>query len=92
MKLKAAMNTTPPVPNQVNVSNPSTQLELSPVQLARLETCLLPHIGPIAGSLIRRALASTNNRENLAQILLDSVNDPSTQAKLMQEINAIMNE
>jgi serine/threonine protein kinase len=92
MKLKAAMHTTPPAPNPVNVSNPSTQLELSPVQMAKLESCLLPHIGPIASSLIRRAMATTSNWETVCEILSDSLNDPEEKAALLTAIRNIVAE
>ena len=90
MKLKAAMHTTPPVPNQINVSKPSAQLELSPVQVARLESCLLPYIGPIAGSLIRRAMASTNDWGTVCQILSESLNNPDEKAELLNKIEDII--
>jgi len=91
MKLKAAIHTTPPIPNPVNVSNPSSRLELSPVQLAELESCLLPYIGPIAGSLIRRAIAATSDRDTLCDILVDSLNDPSEKTELVTRIRDIIN-
>jgi len=91
MKLKASMHTTPPAPNPINVSNPSTQLELSPVQLAKMESCLLPVIGPIAGSLIRRSLASTTDWDTVCQILTDSLNDPAEKSRISNEIKDIIN-
>lgn len=92
MKLKAAMKTTPPVPNPIKVSQPSAQLELTPVQLAKLESCLLPYVGPIAGSLIRRALATTGERDALCHILAEATPNPTEQALLMDKIRDIINE
>ena len=92
MKLKAAMNTTPPAPNPMKVSNPSTQLNLSPVQLAKLESHMLPYVGPIAGSLIRRAIATTNDWRSVCQILTDSVTNADDQKKLMDKIKDIVSE
>jgi hypothetical protein len=92
MKLKAAMNTTPPVPNPIKVSNPSAQLDLSPVQLAKLESCLLPYVGPIAGTLIRRAIATTGEWEVVCQILVDSLTNPKDQAALLEKIKGVMSE
>jgi len=92
MKLKAAMNTTPPAPNPVRLSNPSAQLELSPVQLAKLESFLLPYVGPIAGSLIRRAIATTGDWEMVCQILTDSLTNPDDQTALMNKIKDVVNE
>jgi serine/threonine-protein kinase len=91
MKLKAAMNTTP-APNPIKVSNPSAQLELSPVQLAKLESCLLPYVGPIAGTLIRRAIATTGEWEMVCQILADSLTNPKDQAALLEKIKGVMSE
>jgi serine/threonine protein kinase len=92
IKLKATMNTTPPIPNPVKVSNPSTHLEISPLQLAKLESCLLPYIGPIAGSLIRRALASTSDWDDLCEILADSLTDKNDKSALINKIKGIANE
>lgn len=92
MKLKAAMNTTPPAPNVIKVSNPSAQLDLSPVQLAKLESCMLPYVGPIAGSLIRRAIATSGEWEVVCQILVDSLTNQEDQATLMAKIKDIASE
>lgn len=92
MKLKAAMNTTPPAPNPIKVSNPSAQLDLSPVQLAKLESCLLPYVGPIAGSMIRRALATSGEWETVCQILVDSLNNHDDKTTVMSRIKDIINE
>ena len=86
------MNTTPPAPHTVKVSSPSSRLELSPVQLAKLETCLLPYVGPIAGSLIRRAIATSGDREVVCQILADSLTNPTEQVTLRQKIKEIVTE
>lgn len=92
MKLKAAMHTTPPVPNQVNVSNPSTQLELAPVQLAKLETCLLPHVGPIAGMLIRRALATSNDTDTFCHHLVESLSNENEKTSIQQVVKDIIDD
>ncbi len=92
MKLKAAMNTTPPAVNPVNVSNPSNHLELTPVQLAKLESCLLPYVGPIAGSLIRRAIATSGDRDVVCQILAESLTNPAEQLTARQKMKSIMTE
>jgi serine/threonine protein kinase len=92
MKLKAAMNTTPPAPDPIRVSHPSSRLELSPVQMAKLESCLLPYVGPIAGSLIRRAIATSGDRNTVCQILTDSLTNPTDQMNLRNRLNEIMAE
>ena len=92
MKLRAAMHTTPPVPNQIKVSHPSTQLELTPVQLARLESCLLPHLGPIAGPMIRRALATTGEIDTVCELLTQSLTNKEEKTALVLEIKTIISE
>lgn len=90
MKLKASMNTTPPSPNAIKVSNPSAQLELSPLQLANIETILLPCIGPIAGSLIRRALATTSDWDEVLKIFTDSLAETDDKIAITKEIKAVV--
>jgi hypothetical protein len=92
MKLRAAMHTTPPVPNQIKISHPSTQLELAPVQLAKLESCLLPHLGPIAGPMIRRALATTGEIDKVCELLTQSINNNDEKTALALEIKSIISE
>lgn len=92
MKLRAAMHTTPPLPNPIKISNPSTQLELAPVQLAKLESCLLPHIGPIAGPLIRRALATTGDVESICELLTESLTKNEEKTALLHKIKVIISE
>jgi hypothetical protein len=55
-----------------------------------LESCLLPYIGPIAGSLIRRAMASTNDWGTVCQILSESLNNPDEKAELLNKIEDII--
>ena len=92
MKLKASMNTTPPSPNSIRVTNPSAQLVLSPVQQAKIETLLIPHIGPIAGSLVRRAMATTSDWNEACHVLTDSLTNSSDKTKITTTIMAIINE
>jgi serine/threonine-protein kinase len=92
ISLKAAMNTTPPVPNHINVSNPSTQMELSPVQVAKLEACLLPHVGPIAATMIRRASAASSGPEDFCRILSDSISNSGDKAIVSRQIEEIVNQ
>ena len=90
MKLKASMNTTPPSPSAIKVSNPSTQLELSPLQLAQIETILIPLIVPIAGSLIRRTLASTSSWDEVLKIFSESLAETDDKIAITQEIKAVL--
>ncbi len=92
MKLKASMNTTPPSPQAIQLSNPSTQLELSPMQLAQIETILLPNIGPIAGSLIRRAMASTSDWDEVLQIFSDALASADDKITIIKNIKTIIND
>jgi serine/threonine-protein kinase len=90
LRMKAAMHTTIPKANRIMVSNASTQIELTPVQLARLETCLLPYVGPIAATLIRRTLASTNDIDRICEMLTEIATRTEDRTKLCHEIKTIL--
>ena len=90
--LKAAMNTTPPSPSSIRISNPSHQMELTAVQSAKLESCLLPHLGPIAGTMIRHACAAASDKDDLCRILTEGLTNPAEKDSVSKQIAAILNE
>lgn len=90
LKIRASLHTVPPIPNQIKVSHASAQLELAPVQLAKLEARLLPHVGPIAGMMIRRAIATTGEVDRVCEILTESLPDNEERKALMNEIKKII--
>lgn len=65
IKAKAALHTNPPAPRTLAGHLDGTGFEMSPAQLALLEKHLLPQVGPIAGTMIRRVAASTSDWDTL---------------------------
>jgi len=90
--LKAATNTAPPAPDRIAASSPSSHLELTPIQMARLEACLLPYLGPIAATVIRHASAAFTTGEELARTLSDNVTNPDDRASVLQRMEAIVKD
>jgi len=88
--LRAATNTIPPSPGRINASRPSAHVDLTPTQVTRLEACLLPYVGPIAATIIRRAIAASTTGDELARMLSDSVATSDERETLSRRIEAII--
>jgi len=57
--------TSPPVPGILNTDGSLQGVELSPLQLANIEATMLPFIGPIAQTIIKREQVKANNLPDL---------------------------
>lgn len=86
IKLKMVAHTQPPIPKTAQSSGPLTGIDLTPEQLALLETSLIPHIGPIAGALIRHASSQASQFEELCQHLAEQIPGENERNQFLRKV------
>jgi serine/threonine-protein kinase len=61
----------------------------SPAMLEAAQRLLARQLGPIAGLLVKKALAAAPQREAFIQRLAAAVDDPATRARLVDELRRL---
>lgn len=86
VRLQLAARTHPPAPHYIRTDGTVAGIDLTAEQLAMLEACFTPFIGPIAGTLIRRAAKQAGHFEELCQILAKMLPDAQEQQQFIQQV------
>ncbi|MGI9290109.1 MAG: serine/threonine-protein kinase [Gammaproteobacteria bacterium] len=86
IKIRAAMQTSPPAPRSPGNNNPDNAFDPSPAQLAILEDSLLPKLGPIAPVLIRRVAVNAKDWESLCDLLSQYIDNQQDTSKFLKEV------
>ena len=87
VKQRLAAHTHPPLPRTVQTDGTVCGVNLSPAQLAQLEAGFTPYIGPMAGTLIRRAAGKVNRFDELCQLLAEHIPNPLERQRFLQEVH-----
>ena len=69
---------------------PAPSQSFSPEMLKALEGVLLPLIGPLAGPLVKRSAARSQDRDELVELLCRSAGDFSNDPTLLRNLRAVL--
>jgi len=86
VKLQLAAHTHPPIPKTVHTNGTVSGINLTPAELAQLETSFMPFIGPIAGALIRRAACQVSEFGELCQLLAEQIPNENERRHFLQAV------
>lgn len=89
METRVAVLTTPPVPRALKTDGSLAGVELSTVQLAELEKALIPFLGPIAQTMIKRTAANVSTMEELRDALLERLDNVNEKNLFIQETHTL---
>jgi len=86
LESRLAALTTPPLPRGVKTDGSLLGVELSAALLAEMETALLPHLGPIAQTMIRRYAANTSSLAGLCEKLAQQIDNENDKQAFLQHM------
>lgn len=87
---KILLFTTPPAPRALKTDGSLGGVDISPAQFVELEALLVPCIGPIAGSLIKRVAQSTSTLQGLCSILSDYLESEAEKQVFLKQAGRIL--
>ena len=82
--------TSPPVPGVLNSNGNLPGVELSQLQLADIEAAMLPFIGPIAQTIIKRELVKAKNLPDLHNRLAQHLETDAEKKQFLDELKGLL--
>jgi serine/threonine protein kinase len=89
VEIQVGALTSPPAPRALKTDGTMVGIELSPAQMANIEAYLIPYLGPIALTMIKRHAMNVTSTQELCDVLSQLLTDADEKQRFIQKMHTL---